>query len=248
MITIKTPEEIENIRQACKIVANVLMDLKEKVRPGITTKELNEIGERLLLLSGAIPAFKGYRGYKYATCLSVNSEVVHGLPGDKVLLPGDIISIDVGAVYNGYYGDVAATFPVGKISEVAQKLITVAREALYLSIREAREGNHLGDISSTIESCAKKAGFSVVKDLFGHGIGRALHEDPLIPNFGKKGEGSSLLSGMVLAIEPMVNAGGSEVKTLEDGWTVVTADNSLSAHFEHTVAVTSHEPEILTSW
>jgi len=246
MSQVKTEAEIEKIKKACRIAAEILAELKKHIKVGITTSKLNEIGEKLFAERGAIPAFKGYRGYKYATCLSVNEEVVHGLPSDRKLEDGDIIGIDAGAIVDGYYGDNAETFAVGKVSATAKRLISAARNALYKGIAEARDGKHLGDISCVIEEEAKRNGFSVVKDLYGHGIGTALHEDPLIPNFGKRGTGPVLKAGMTLAIEPMLNVGGSGIKTLDDGWTIVTADGTLSSHFEHAILVTKGSPIILT--
>jgi len=246
MSLIKTAEEIEKIRKACRVAAKVLKELKKCVRIGISTSEINEIGEKLFAESGATPAFKGYRGYGFATCLSINEEVVHGLPGAKVLKDGDIIGIDVGAIFDGYYGDNAETIPVGRISANAKRLIAATKNALYKGIAEARDGRHLGDVSSAIEEEAKKNGYSVVRDLYGHGVGKALHEDPLIPNFGKKGSGMVLKAGMTLAIEPMLNVGSADIRTLDDGWTIVTADGSMSAHFENTILVTKGVPEILT--
>lgn len=246
MSQVKTEEEIIKIKKACRVAAQVLAELKKCIKIGITTSEINEIAEKSFAEKGAIPAFKGYRGYKYATCLSVNEEVVHGLPGNRQLKDGDIIGVDVGAIVEGYYGDNAETFLVGRESVKAKRLISTTRDALYKGIAEARDGKHLGDISCAIEEEAKKNGFSVVRDLYGHGVGKSLHEDPLIPNFGKRGTGIVLRAGMTLAIEPMLNIGGSEIVTLDDGWTIVTADGSLSAHFEHTILVTTGAPEILT--
>jgi methionyl aminopeptidase len=246
MAQVKTDAEIEKISKACLLAADILAELKGHVKVGITTLELEEIADRLFRKKGAIPAFKGYRGYRFATCLSINEEVVHGLPGKRTLKDGDIIGVDVGAIVDGYYGDNAETFPVGKISAEAKRLISATRNALNKAMAEARDGNHLGDVSFAVESEAKKQGFSVVKDLYGHGVGTTLHEDPLIPNFGKKGTGIVLKAGMTLAIEPMLNVGASEIRTLEDGWTIVTADGSLSAHFEHTILVTKGAPKILT--
>jgi len=246
MSQVKTDTEIEKIKKACRVAADVLGDLKKVVRVGITTAEINEIAEDLFKKKGAIPAFKGYRGYKYATCLSVNEEVVHGIPGDRVLKNGDIIGVDVGAIVDGYYGDNAETFPVGEITAKEKRLLSATRSALYKGIAQASEGKHLGDISNAIEEEAKKNGFSVVRDLYGHGIGSSLHEDPLVPNFGKKGTGIALKAGMAIAIEPMLNIGGPEIKTLEDGWTIVTADGGLSAHFEHSILITKGAPIILT--
>jgi len=246
MAQVKTEAEIEKISRACRIAAEILGELKSSVKAGITTAELEEVADRSFKKKGAVPAFKGYRGYKFATCLSVNDEVVHGLPGSRILKDGDIVGVDVGAIVDGYYGDNAETFSVGKVSAAAKRLMSATRNALYKAIAEARDGCHLGDISFAVESEAKKNGFSVIKDLYGHGVGETLHEDPLIPNFGKKGTGIMLKAGMTLAIEPMLNVGGSEIKTLEDGWTIVTADGSLSAHFEHTILVTKGAPVILT--
>ncbi len=246
MITIKTEEELKHIRRACKIVAEVLENLEGEIKPGVTTGELDALGEKLIFKYGALPAFKGYRGYKYSTCLSVNNEVVHGLPGARKLKEGDVIGVDVGAIIEGYYGDMARTFPVGSIGKKAEKLIKTGKECLKAGVGRARGSAHLGDIGEAIERCAKRAGFSVVRDLFGHGVGRSLHEDPLIPNWGKKGEGITLKPGMVLAIEPMVNERGHEIETLNDGWTVVTRDSGLSVHFEDTILITDGDPEILT--
>jgi methionyl aminopeptidase len=243
---IKTEEEIVKIRKACKVAAEVLKELKNAVKVGITTGELNDIADRSFALKGAVAAFKGYRGYKYATCISVNEEIVHGLPSQRCLKEGDIVGIDVGAIVDGYYGDNAETVVVGKVSAQVKRLISATRDSLYKGISQAVDGSHLGDISSAIEEEAKKNGFSVVRDLYGHGVGRKLHEDPLIPNYGKKGTGQPLKAGMTLAIEPMFNAGASDIRTLSDGWTVVTADGSLSAHFEHTILITKGKPEILT--
>lgn len=245
-IKIKTEDEIEHMRVAGSIAAEVLDELRREIRVGITTGDLDKMGERLIREKGAEPVFVGYRGYCYATCISVNQEVVHGVPGSKVLKEGDIIGVDVGVKFNGYCGDIAATFPVGKISSKAEKLLRVGREALKAAIRQARAGNYLGDISYAIQRLAEKNGFSVVRDLYGHGLGRDLHEDPLIPNFGKPGEGPELIAGMTLAIEPMINVGAWKIRTLPDGWTVVTEDGLLSCHFEHTVLITEGEPEVLT--
>jgi len=245
-IRVKDADEIAKLRVAGRITAETLDGLAREVRAGLTTAELDAIGERLIRERGAEPVFIGYRGYRHATCISVNQEIVHGIPGNRVLREGDIVSVDVGAKKDGYIGDMAATFPIGKIGSRAEKLLRVGRESLKAGIRQARAGNHLGDISAAIQATAEKLGFSVVRDLYGHGVGRDLHEDPLIPNFGRPGEGPELKAGMVLAIEPMVNVGGWQIKTLSDGWTVVTADGSLSCHFEHTVLITEKDPEILT--
>jgi methionyl aminopeptidase len=246
MIILKSPAEIEKIRKAAKIVAQVIEELGEMIREGITTKELDRIAEELIRKRRAKPAFKGYRGYPASLCTSVNETVVHGIPSDQVLREGDIIGIDCGAIVDGFYGDAAKTFPVGKISPESQKLLEVTREALYQGIRQVSEGNRVHDISWAVQSCAEKAGFSVVRDFVGHGIGRNLHEEPQIPNFGTPGTGVRLQPGMALAIEPMVNEGIPAVKVLEDGWTAVTLDGKRSAHFEHTVALTDKGCEILS--
>jgi len=246
MALIKTAAEIEKMKRSCLIAAEILKEIKKHIRPGIKTSEINEIAEDLIIKKGAAPAFKGYRGYKYSTCLSINEEVVHGLPSERRLKDGDIIGVDVGTIVDGYYGDNAETFPVGNIDAEAERLLKATREALAEGISEARDGNHLGDVSHAIEQVAKKYGFFVVKDLYGHGIGTVMHEDPLIPNYGQKGTGLMLKAGMTIAIEPMFNAGTEAIKTLEDGWTIVTTDGSLSAHFEHTILITKGRPVILT--
>ncbi|HTY12926.1 MAG TPA: type I methionyl aminopeptidase [Candidatus Omnitrophota bacterium] len=247
MIFIKSPEEIEKIRHACRIIAQVFADIEKYIRPGITTAELDQVGEALIIDHGGRPAFKGYRGYAHATCISVNSEVVHGIPSPKkTLAEGDVVGLDMGAIWEGYYSDMARTFPVGKVSKQAKALMKCGQEALEIAISKVKAGARLGDVSFSIENHAKKHGYSVVKDLFGHGIGRNMHEDPLIPNFGVRGEGLELRPGMTLAIEPMLNAGGSSVITLSDGWTVVTKDRSLSVHYEDSVLVTENGAEVLT--
>ena len=243
---IKSDGEIEKIKKACRIAAEVLSSLKKLVKPGISTREIDEAAERMVLDKGAIPAFKGYRGYRFTTCLSINEEVVHGLPSERLLKEGDIVGVDVGTIVEGYYGDNAETFPVGKVPKAVKRLLDTTRNALYKGIAEARDGNHLGDVSAAVEEEATRNGFSVVRELYGHGVGRALHEDPLIPNFGKRGTGIELKAGMTLAIEPMLNTGSADIRTLPDGWTIVTADKGLSAHFEHTILVTKGVPEILT--
>lgn len=246
MVIIRKPDEIERIRESNLIVAEVLEALKKEVKVGVTTKELDEYCEELVRKWGAKPAFKGYRGYPYALCTSINDEVVHGMPSSRRLKEGDVLSLDFGVYYQGYYGDAAITVPVGEVSKEARRLMQVTEEALYRGIAEAKEGNRLGDISAAVQSHVEKEGFSVVRDFVGHGIGSELHEDPQIPNFGTRGRGILLKSGMVLAIEPMVNAGSYRVKVLDDGWTVVTEDGSLSAHFEHSVAITVNGPDILS--
>ncbi len=247
MVILKSPSEIEKIRQSNVIVAEILEILRQKVDPGTDTLKLNEISEELALDRNARPAFKGYRGYPYSLCASVNQQVVHGFPCKRPLEEGDILSMDFGIFYQGYYGDAAVTVPVGNISSVAQRLIETTKEALFLGIEQAAPGKRLSDISHAIQSRAEAAGFSVVRKFVGHGIGKALHEDPQVPNYGTPGMGIRLKPGMVIAIEPMVNVGGYEVKTLEDGWTTVTKDGSLSAHFEHTVAITEEGPVILSA-
>jgi methionyl aminopeptidase len=245
-IKIKSAEEIERIRKACAIVAQVLERTGQEIRPGVTTEYLDSFAERMIREKGASPVFIGYRGYRHATCISVNEEIVHGIPGKRVLREGDIVGLDVGAKLDGYCGDTAATFPAGRVSKKVAKLIRTCKSALKSALRQARAGNHLGDVSAAIQRIAEKNGFSVVRELYGHGIGSELHEDPLIPNFGRPGEGPELKPGMVLAIEPMLNMGGWKIKTLEDGWTVVTEDRTLSCHFEHTILVREGEAEVLT--
>ena len=245
-ISVKSAEEIERIRKACKIVAEVRDALGKEIKPGVTTEDLDRFGEKMIRELGALPVFMGYRGYRNATCISVNEEIVHGIPGKKVLVEGDIVSVDVGAKLDGYCGDTAATFPVGKVSKKAAKLIKICKLSLESAIRQARAGNHLGDISSAVQKIAEKNNYSVVRDLYGHGIGKDLHEDPLIPNFGEVGQGVLLRPGMVLAIEPMLNMGTWKIKTQDDGWTVVTADKEWSCHFEHTIVIMDKGPQILT--
>ena len=246
MIELKSEREIRIIRENGRIVGLTLNYLKEKIKPGIKTIELDRLAEEFILKKNAIPAFKGYRGYPGNICTSVNNEVVHGIPGEKVLTEGGIISVDIGVLKDGFYADGAWTFPVGEISNQNKRLLEVTLKSLEAGISQAQLGNRLGDISSAVQSTAEKNGYSVVRDLTGHGIGRHMHEDPPVPNFGSPGTGLLLKPGMVFAIEPMVNAGGYQIKTLEDNWTVVTLDGSLSAHFEHTIAITNNGPEILT--
>ena len=245
-IILKSPDEIESMRRAGVVVAEVLEVLKGKVRPGATTLDLEKIAEEETRKRKASPAFKGYRGYPFCLCTSVNSEVVHGMPSKKVLKEGDIVSIDYGSFVEGFYGDAAVTVPVGRVSEEAARLVRVTEESLAKAVEAAREGNRLLDISSAVQSHVEPQGFSVVRDFVGHGIGRELHEPPQVPNFGVPGRGVKLKAGMVLAIEPMINSGGWAIKVLEDGWTAVTADGKLSAHFEHTVAITPEGPRVLT--
>ena len=246
MIILKSRLEIEKMRKSNAIVAAILEELRKKIRPGVKTIELDRLSEDLALKKGARPAFKGYRGYPYSLCTSVNSEVVHGMPSDRELKEGDIVSLDFGILNDGYYGDAAVTVPVGEITPGARKLLKITEEALYRGIAEVKAGNRIGDISVAIQGHVEAAGYSVVRDLVGHGIGKSLHEDPQVPNYGSGGRGIELKPGMVFAIEPMVNEGTYRVEILRDGWTVVTADGKLSAHFEHSVAITENGPVILS--
>ncbi|MDN5346969.1 MAG: methionyl aminopeptidase [Clostridia bacterium] len=246
MIILRSEREIALLREAGRIVAETLAELERHIAPGVTTLELDRIAEECIRRRGGIPAFKGYRGFPANICTSINEEVVHGIPGLKKLTEGDIISIDIGAIKNGYVGDAAATFPVGDVDPEKARLLEVTRGALNCGISQALVGRRLSDISHAIQTYVESRGFAVVRDYVGHGIGRSMHEDPQIPNFGPPGHGPRLRPGMVLAIEPMVNAGTYEVMSLDDGWTVVTKDGKPSAHFEHTIAVTANGPEILT--
>jgi methionyl aminopeptidase len=246
MVILKLPEEIEKARASNRIVAEVLSKLREKVKPGVRTRDLDKFAEEIAEKRGAKPAFKGYHGYPYSLCISINEEVVHGMPSKRVLEEGNIVSLDFGIYYQGFYGDSAITLPAGKVAEKALRLMRVTEQSLYAGIAQAKDGNRLGDISAAVQDTVEAAGYSVVRDFVGHGIGKNLHEDPQIPNFGKKGHGIELKSGMILAIEPMVNEGKYKVQVLPDGWTVVTKDGSLSAHFEHSVAITDNGPEILS--
>jgi methionyl aminopeptidase len=246
VIVLKSPQEIGRMKVPCRMVAEVLELLKASVRPGATTLALNEIAEKEALRRGAKPAFKGYSGYPYALCCSVNDQVVHGMPGNKALQDGDILSLDFGVFVDGFYGDAAVTLPVGEISAKAERLIKATEESLYAAINVATPVHRLSDISYAVQAYVEARGFSVVRDFVGHGIGKNLHESPQVPNYGLPGRGIKLKPGMVLAIEPMINEKGPAVRILEDGWTAVTEDGGLSAHFEHTVAVTEHGPEILT--
>jgi methionyl aminopeptidase len=247
MVTLKSPREIEKIRYCNQLVAEVLAVLKETVTPGIDTMTLDRLSEEMALKNKAKPAFKGYRGFPYSICASVNEQVVHGFPSKRPLQEGDILSVDFGIHRDGYYGDAAITIAVGHIAEATQELLDVTRESLYLGIAQATEGHRLSDISHAIQQHVEAAGFSVVRKFVGHGIGRELHEEPQIPNYGKPGVGIRLKPGMVFAIEPMVNMGGYDVETMEDGWTTVTVDGSLSAHFEHSIAITAEGPVILST-
>jgi len=247
MIVIKSKHEIELMQESGRIVALVHEAIKEAIKPGITTGELDQIAEKLIIEHQAVPSFKGYGGFPASICASINDQVIHGIPSDTVLKEGDIISIDVGAFKNGYHGDAARTHPVGKVSENALKLIKVTEESFFEGLKYCKVGYRLYDISNAIQKHAEAEGFSIVRDYVGHGIGTKLHEEPAIPNYGPAGKGPRLVPGMVLAIEPMVNEGDFKVRTLGDDWTVVTKDGKLSAHYEHTVVITEHDPILLTS-
>ena len=246
MIIIKNDKEIDLMRKAGKIVAETLLVVEKNIKPGITTAELDRIAEEFITKHGAKPSFKGLYGFPASLCISVNEQVVHGIPGRYVLKEGDIVSVDCGAIIDGYHGDAARTFAVGNISEEAQKLIEVTKESFFKGLEAAKVGNKLTDISHEIQRYVEVSGFSVVRDFVGHGIGKDLHEDPEVPNFGRPGRGPKLVTGMALAIEPMVNVGSHRVKTLGDDWTVITSDKSLSAHYENTVIILPDGPEILT--
>jgi methionyl aminopeptidase len=246
MITLKSQKELQMLKRSGKILADVMQKVQRIVRPGITTSDIDRLSEELILKEKALPAFKGYKGFPATACVSVNEEIVHGIPGPRILLEGDIVSIDLGVNYRGYFSDAAVTLPVGKIEEPEGKLLEVASRALDIGIGQALVGNNLTDISYSIQSFVEENGFSVVRQFVGHGIGRALHEEPEIPNFGKPHLGPQLKSGMVLAIEPMINIGTWECRITANGWTAVTSDGASSAHFEHTVAITDKGPEILT--
>jgi methionyl aminopeptidase len=246
MIICKTQRELEIMREAGRIVALTHQELQKYIKPGISTKELDAIAEKYILGCDAIPSFKGYNGFRGSICASVNEELVHGIPGDRVLREGDIISIDIGAKHNGYHGDSAWTYAVGAISDETQRLLDVTEESLYIGLKEAKPGERLSNISHAIQTYVEEHDFSVVREYVGHGVGQELHEDPQIPHYGPPNKGPRLKPGMVLAIEPMVNAGTRYVKTLADDWTVVTVDGKVCAHFEHTVAITEDGYEILT--
>ncbi|UCD64390.1 MAG: type I methionyl aminopeptidase [Candidatus Zixiibacteriota bacterium] len=242
----KSRDDIEIMRQAGRIVAHTLAMVEANVRPGITTGELNDMVDTFIRERNAIPAFKDYQGYPASACISIDEEVVHGIPGKRALQEGQIVSVDVGAIYDGFYGDAAATFAVGKVSAEKARLMDVTRSCLQAGIDKVRTGNKLGQISAAVQGLAEREGFSVVRQLVGHGIGRKMHEEPQVPNYGFPDDGPVLETGVVLAIEPMINMGAYEVKTMPDGWTFVTVDGLPSAHFEHTVAVTDDGPDILT--
>ena len=246
MIVLKSPREIGKMRSAGKIVAEILDILKSEVRPGITTLSLDGLAESEARKRKAVAAFKGYGGFPYALCCSLNEQVVHGMPSKRELVEGDIVSLDFGVVYEGYYADAAITVPVSRVTAQADRLLKITEKSLYCAIEAAVPGNRLSDISHAVQSYVECHGFSVVRDFVGHGIGKKLHESPQVPNFGEPGHGVRLKPGMVLAIEPMINEKGYQVEVLDDGWTAVTCDGGLSAHFEHTVAITEHGPEILS--
>ena len=251
MILIKSKKEIDYIRESCRIVAETLQLLKSNVKPGITTLELDKIAEDYIRSNNAVPAFKGYSqgnapGFPGSVCSSVDDEVVHGIPGSRILKDGEIVSVDIGVLKNGFFGDAALTVAVGNISDEKKKLMDVTERSLQLGIEQAIAGNKVHDISNAVQVYVEANGFSIVRDLCGHGVGKFLHEDPSIPNFGRKGTGPKLKNGMTIAIEPMVNAGKYDVITANDGWTILTADGSTSAHFEHTILINNNSPEILT--
>ena len=246
MISVKAPSEIAAMRRAGRVVAKVLKTLAKNIRPGMTTGELNRVAERELGALGGTSSFKGYRGYPASLCVSINEEVVHGIPGERVIKNGDLVSLDFGAIVDGYHGDAALTIAVGEVGVQAQNLLRATKGALDAGIAAARTGGHLGDISWAIQKYAESRGFGVVRDYTGHGIGKAMHEEPLVPNFGRAGTGPELKTGMTFALEPMLTTGGWHTRIGADNWVVYTADRSLAAHFEHTVAVTSSGGEILT--
>jgi methionyl aminopeptidase len=249
MVTVKSEREIELMSAAGKTTAQILDAMCRQVRPGISTWDLDQMGEKMCKEAGVIPAFKGYHGFPGCVCISVNDEVVHGIPSKKrVLKDGDIVGLDFGVIQEGWYGDTARSVAVGKVTPAAEKLLKITQESLMKGIAEAKAGNRVFDIGHAVQAHAEASGFSVVREFVGHGIGRALHEDPQVPNYGPKGKGMVLKVGMVIAIEPMINAGKPEVRVLADGWTAVTTDRSLSAHFEHTVAITENGPIVLTAF
>jgi methionyl aminopeptidase len=248
MIIRKTPEQVDQMAAAGDILVRCMKMLASKIRPGITTEELDATAEKFIRSQGALPSFKGYRGFPGSICASPNAMVVHGIPGPYELQRGDVISIDVGVTYEGWVADAAVTFPVGPISPDAKRLLDVTKASLFAGIEQMRPGNHLGDVSAAIQSTVEAEGLSIIRTLVGHGVGRDMHEEPQVPNFGEPGKGPELEEGMVLAIEPMVNAGGPLVRMGDDGWSVFSEDDSLAAHFEFTVAVTPDGPRILTPW
>ena len=246
MIALKSPREIEIMRRSGKITSKTLVRLIEAAKPGVSTGELDRIADASIREMGGVPTFVGYHGYPSAICASVNDEVVHGMPGERVLRDGDLLSIDIGTTLDGYVSDSALTIPIGTVSDEAQRLMRVTQECLMLGIAQMQPGNRVGDIGHAVQTHAEAAGYGVVRALVGHGVGRAMHEEPQVPNYGKPGTGALLRKGLVLAIEPMITEGTWEVETLDDGWTVVTQDGKLAAHFEHTIAITDQGPKILT--
>jgi methionyl aminopeptidase len=246
MIVYKTDAEIRAMRESSRIVASILAELGAMIKPGVRTVDLDALAERRAREAGAKPAFKGYRGYPAALCISVNEEVIHGIPSPRVLREGDIVSLDFGVLYNGFYGDAARTYPVGRVSPAAERLIVAAEESFAEGVKRMIEGNRVSDISAAVQESVESEGFSVIRSFVGHGIGQSLHEDPQVPNFGFPGRGPRLRRGIVLAVEPMIAAGDWEVEVLSDGWTAVTKDRSLAAHYEETVALTAAGPEILS--
>jgi methionyl aminopeptidase len=248
MIYLKTREEIELMRESALLVSRTLGIVAKEIKPGVEPKHLDKIAEEFIRDNGGVPAFKGYRGFPATLCISINDAVVHGIPTDKPLKEGDIASIDCGVKKNGFYGDHAYSFGIGEIKPELRKLLEVTKECLYLGIEQALSGNRIGDISYAIQSHAEKNGYGVVRELVGHGLGKSLHEDPEVPNYGKRGDGPKLKDGMVIAIEPMINLGKKNIRQLNDGWTIVTSDGLPSAHFEHDVAIVDGKPEILSTF
>ncbi|MEO6166509.1 MAG: type I methionyl aminopeptidase [Chitinophagales bacterium] len=248
MIYYKTSEEIEYIRQSSLLVSRALAEVAKHVKPGVTTIRLDKLADQFIRDHGGVPAFLGYRGFPNSACISVNEVVVHGIPGEIVLKEGDIVSVDVGVLLEGFYGDSAYTFPVGEIDADKQRLLKITRESLELGVEQAKIGKRIGDIASTIQEFVEKNGYSIVRELVGHGVGKKLHEDPEVPNYGKRGSGAKLMEGLVIAIEPMVNMGKRNVMQANDGWTIFTEDHKPSAHFEHTVAITKNGPDVLTNF
>lgn len=246
MVKLRSTEEIERIRESARIVAETLRLLENMAEPGVTTGDMNKAADTYIRDHGGEPSFLGYYGYPASTCISINEEVVHGIPGDRVIQDGDVVGVDIGVLKNGYHGDAALSFAVGNAPEEARKLLRVTEECLRLAIEAFREGNRLGDVGHAVQSHAERNGYGVVRSLVGHGIGEKMHEDPQVPNYGQAGTGLKLKPGLVCAIEPMITMGGWEVETLPDQWTIVTKDGSLAAHFEHTVALTENGPEILS--
>ncbi|HSP06741.1 MAG TPA: type I methionyl aminopeptidase [Acidobacteriota bacterium] len=246
MVFLKSPDEVEKIYHASQIVAHTLEVLGTHVKPGASTKDLDRVAEEEIRKAGAVPAFKGYRGFPATLCVSVNEEIVHGIPSQRKLKEGDIVGLDLGAIWEGFYGDAARTFLVGGVPETAVQLVNVTEQSLKLAIEQCKPGNRIGDIGYAVQSHAERHGYSVVRDFVGHGIGRSLHEEPQVPNYGNRGQGPRLKPGLVIAIEPMVCAGKADVEVLSDDWTAVTRDRSLSAHFEHSVAITENGPWVLS--